>query len=251
MEIFFLTPWQGHSKLQGLTVNSGCTKAHHGHIVDFNGAQKTLILFLMKKLERLLAPYLVEIGRIEFILLEKGVYWDFPFTYGESAIAFTPKLLEGSHQHILNVLAHEWVHLDQRRSPEKYEQYYRTLGFRKAQINFGVFEPYLLRNPDADRYEWIWKDSGKVYAPVATVTNCRFNSLLLEIKQADLTVDPREVIVHMTTDVPAYAKRFGTKRQLYHPNEITAHIIADFLVKRVKHVPIDYDAVTGLLMNKT
>lgn len=250
MKIFFLTPQQGHIKLQNLMVNRGCTTSHHGRIIDFDSAQKTLLLFLMKKLEKMLSPYLVEIGRIEFVLLDKGVYWDYPFTYGESIIAMTPKLLKRPHNEILKVLTHEWVHLDQRRTPQKYEKYYHTLGFRKAQINFGLFTPYLLRNPDADIYEWIWINENKVYAPIATIINCQFNELLLEIKDS-VTVDSPEVIIHMINDIPAYAKRFGTKRQLYHPNEIVAHIIADMLVDHVKYVPIDYDDVISLLMYKT
>jgi hypothetical protein len=249
MEIYFLTPLQAYPKLRNLVINKGCTQAHHDNITDFNGAQKTLFLFLMKKLEKLLDKYLIEVGRIEFVLLKAGVYWDYPFTYGESIISVTPKLFEQSNDKILKVLAHEWVHLDQKRSPEKYEKYYTTLGFRKAQVRYGILESRLLRNPDADKYEWIWTYKKKIYAPVALLVDCKFHSVLLEIKNPKMTVDSPEVIIHMATDITPYHTRFGTTKQLYHPNEIVAHIIADFVVDRVKHVPIDYDQITKLLMN--
>lgn len=213
----------------------------------FNPDQKTQLLFLMKKLEKILEPYLMQVGRIEFILLKTGVYWDFPFTWSLNTIAMTPTIFKKPAHQILKILAHELVHLDQRRSPLKYEKYYETLGFKKLNnINFGALEPFLLRNPDADRYQWLWK--GK-YIPVALLRNCKFHVLLLELKAPGQAAygDETQVILHKIESIPMYHSRFGTKKQLYHPNEIIAHIIADFLVDDIQHVPIDYGNIMHLL----
>ena len=247
MEIYFLASDRAHNVLRDLHINKGCTKPHHNNIIEFNADQKTELLLVMKKLERILEPHLLGIGRIDFILLKPGVYWDFPFTWGKSVIAMTPTMFGKPSSQILKILAHELVHLDQRRPPDKYEQYYTKLGFKKLRnIDFGALKPYLLRNPDADTYNWIWKNK---YVPVALLRDCKFHVLLLEPKTLGLAAygDNVEVILHKVESIPSYYERFGTKKQLYHPNEISAHLIADFLIDQIEHVPIDYDDIINLL----
>ena len=233
MEIYFLTPEQSYPRLQNLHINTGCTKAHTGSIISFNSEQKMLLLHLMKQLENLLSPYSSRISKIEFVLLNSGVYWDFPFTWGKSMIMITPNIFAKPRKIIKKILAHEWVHLDQRRNPKKDKRFYKSLGFRRKHIDFGALTPYLLRNPDADTYEWTWKspDGGPTYAPVALLKSCEFNTVLLEMNGT----------IHRIEDVPAYYERFGVKKQLYHPNEIAAHLIADMLVDKINYVQVNLD----------
>lgn len=228
MEIYFLTPEQAYPRLQNLYINTGCTRAHYGAIKQFSQKQKQILMSLISTLP-------VPVGKIEFVLLESGVYWDFPFTWGTTMIMVTPKIFTKPVAQIRKILAHEWVHLDQRRDPDKYHRYYTSLGFQQRKIDYGSLQPYLLRNPDANKYEWIWQDSkgGPIYAPIATLYNCKFKTSLLELKRSK---HGTRAIIHDVEDVPDYYNRFGTKRQLYHPNEITAHLLADFLVDGVKHV---------------
>jgi hypothetical protein len=254
MEIYFLTPEEAYPRLQNVHINTGsgsdksCTRTHHHSIIAFTSTQRSLLAHFMKKLETSLEPYRSEVGKIDFVLLESGVYWDFPFTWGETIICLTPKFFTMSYKEILTILTHEWIHLEQRRYGQKYELYYRNLGFRKAQIDFGALGPYILRNPDADNYEWIWQTdpTSPVYAPVALLHQCQFSTVLLEFKD----IVKGEVVLHKTENVPAYHRHFGTKRQLYHPNEIVAHLIADYLVDGYRHRQIDYDILIGLLVKK-
>lgn len=230
MELYFLKPSDAYIRLQDLHINRGCTKAHYGMIREFNGEQKTLLIHLMKQFNQLLASYPTDIGKVEFVLLDRGVYWDFPFTWNKTIIAMTPKIFERKHKDMLKILCHEWVHLDQRRNPSKYHQYYRKIGFHRQRVDFGGLTSYILRNPDADQYEWVWtdQDTGHQYAPVALLYKCKFLIYLLDHTG---TLSPVE-------RVPAYYERFGTKRQLYHPNEITAHLIADKVVDGVSHYQV-------------
>ena len=244
MIVTFLDPILAHKKLQSLYINRGCTKAHFNRIKVFNSEQKTLLLFLLKKLENVLSKYSTEVGDIEFILLEKGVYWDFPFTWGKTMIMLTPKIFEQSKERILSILTHEWVHLQQRKNIKKFEKYYKTLGFIKSKIEFGALSQYILRNPDADNYEWSWRsdDGGPLYAPIALLHKCKFKSVLLEIADpyAASYGDDNQTILHSIEDIESYYTRFGTKRQLYHPNEITAHLISEYLIDKKKHIQINY-----------
>jgi hypothetical protein len=251
MEIYFLTPGQAYPRLQNLHINSGCTRAHEGAITTFSSEQKELLLSLMMDIENLMVSYSSDIGKVEFVLLERGVYWDFPFTWGKTMIMITPKIFTKPKNLIKKILAHEWVHLDQRRNVWKYESFYRTLGFRKQHIDFGALQPYLLRNPDADNYEWIWRDqeNDPTYVPAALLRSCTFSDVLLEIRDVQRSDhgDNARVIIHKVEDVPEYYRRFGVKKQLYHPNEISAHLIADLLIDQVRYVQIDQSQLESLL----
>lgn len=212
MEIYFLTPQQAYPRLQELYINKGCTNTHIENILVPNMDQRDMLHKLMQRADQLLHG---QVHKVEFVIMKSGVYWDFPFTWGTTIIALTERFFQRSKDEMLKVLIHEWVHLDQRRHPVQYERYYNHLGFRKANIDFGPYKSYLLRNPDADDYQWIWKGQ---YAPFAIIRNCKFHVLLLDVTNGT---------VHKVHDVPSYYNYFGTKRQLYHPNEIVAHLIAE------------------------
>jgi len=243
MEIYFLdvdTATQHLQNLQIVDPQMGCTASHHGNIVPFSREQRAILEDAIQSLP--LA------GRMDFILLRAGTYWDFPFTWGHWTVVVTTKFFERPADDIIKILTHEWVHLDQRRHPLKYENYYqRTLGFRKRQLNFGRWSQYLLRNPDGDRYEWEWLDGHKRYIPMATHehfgSSCQFRTLLLEVSLPDYTVTHS----HPVEQVSSYWNRFGTRKQLYHPNEIIANIIADYLVNGTKYPQINYQEIDTLL----
>lgn len=241
MEIYFLSPKHAHLVLHDLHISKECTKAHNGNIIGFNNSQKKLLISLMRKLETLASPYLLEIQGIEFILLRKGVYYDFPFTWGTSLIIMSEAMFDRKPIEILKILAHELVHLEQRRDPAKYDKYYKTMGFKKlAEIDFGTLEPYLLKNPDATKYNWIWHNR---YVPLALCYDCKFHVLLMDYKTKEL---------HKVESVESYYNHFGTKGQLYHPNEIVAHLVADLIVDARQHVcdGVNYDLLRRLLHKK-
>lgn len=153
------------------------------------------------------------VGRIDFVLLDRGVYWDRPFTWGKSMIMVTPALLEHTDNELLSILIHEWVHLDQRRHPIKYDRLYHNMGFKRTTVDFGPYNSILFSNPDAQRYEWIWNDR---YVPFAIMKDCKCRSLIMDCNTGK---------IHNIKDVPTYYNAFGHNRQLYHPNEIIAHIM--------------------------
>lgn len=230
-------------RLKNLYINNRCTYTHHNNCLTFSVRQKSVLAAATARACKSLENYLIRFPTVEFILLNEGVYWNFPFTYGKTMIVVTPKFFSRTPPQICKTLVHELVHLDQRRSPMKYKRYYRTLGFRKRQISFGKLAPYLLRNPDAEKYEWTWTGyDKKLYIPVALLVNCKFHSVLIEMQRG---VD--HIKLHNIKDVKSYATRFGTARQLFHPNEIIAHIIADLVVDKVEYPQIDYEHIRTIL----
>lgn len=216
MEVYFLTPNQAYSKLHDLHINHyGCTRSHHNNIINFSDPQKKLLNGVMNKVQQKLP---VPAGRIDFVLLDRGVYWDRPFTWGKTMIMVTPTLLKGhTNNELISIFIHEWVHLDQRRNPIKYDRLYYNMGFKRANIDFKQYSNMLFSNPDATRYEWIWRGR---YVPFAVMKNCKCHTLIMDSYTGK---------IHNVEDVLDYYGAFGHTRQLYHPNEIIAHIIEQSL----------------------
>jgi hypothetical protein len=157
-------------------------------------------------------PFINDVPRLRIITVKSGN----PFTIGRSTIVFPLAYFRQPRNTQKKILVHELVHLHQRRYPALYASYYQRLGFQKstsADILPATLKAKLMYNPDGEHYEWIWRDR---YMPVAV----DHKSYLWDLRrQRLLPVD----------QVPDYANAFGTKRQLYHPNEIVAHQITDHL----------------------
>ena len=208
-----------------------------------------MILRLMKDVENLFCEHTFKMGRINFVLLRNGTYWNFPFTVGSDIIVVTQALLDKGPRKIMKILTHEMVHLDQRRDPGKYERYYRKLGFQKAHVELGVLQHYILQNPDGERYEWIYRIGNKTYIPLALLLDCKMHCVLVELHQNPAMAYTVAGVrtIHKVDSVSRYYHRFGTKRQLYHPNEIVAHLIADYLVDKREYYTIDYNDIKEIL----
>jgi hypothetical protein len=221
MKIKFLDAAEANYRLRNLKLLNlpkikKCTNLHFNKAISFTEQQKTILTELADYIKWKIINY------VEFALLKPGVYWDYPFTYGKTIIVITPKVLLKSRFELLRILAHEYIHLDQRIRPNKYERLYNRLGFYKAKIDYGWLTQYLMHNPDGEKYEWLWTDpcTLKVYAPVSLMINCKFKTFLVEPTPTTLKVYPDKKI-------PSYWKLFGNIRQICHPNEIVAHLLCN------------------------
>uniref|UniRef100_A0A6C0J8Y8 Uncharacterized protein n=1 Tax=viral metagenome TaxID=1070528 RepID=A0A6C0J8Y8_9ZZZZ len=215
---------------------------YNNNTLDFNHTNKKLLnTVTCKVLQYFKDVSSFSIGTVKLLLLKKGTYWNYPFTLN-NVIVFTPVLFDNTKNAIAEIFIHEMVHIDQKRHPKKYENYYKTLGFRKQSIDFGELSPHLLDNPDGQSYEWIWNDK---YVPCAILTpDLQHIPIMLVLS------NETEYTIQSMEETFDYNKRFGTLRQLYHPNEITAHIVSDWIYSKKKHNQIDYDALLKVLNNK-
>lgn len=220
-------------------------QTYRNNTIDFDPKDKSLLIHLLNKVQRKFQnKCLLEIGNIQLILLKRGCYWNFPFTLNNT-IVFTPELLDKPHSKIVEILIHEVVHIDQKRNQKKYDDYYATLGFERYDIDFGELTQHLLDNPDGVKYEWLWNNK---YIPCAVLTpDLKFRSLILEINTNHNSYDDTHYKVHELDKVPIYNNRFGTLRQLYHPNEISAHLISDWIYHDKEHVQVNYDELVTVL----
>lgn len=240
-----------HMNLDQLIRKMEGTLSYHGNGETFNTEQRRIVYDIFSHLSRILIPYDFEIGHIKLILLRSGCYWDYPFTLGMDMIIITESLFYKKKDKLKEIFLHELIHLDQRRDPEKYEQYYRSLGFAKYNIKWGILTNDLLNNPDGVQYEWIWKSpaSDILYLPCAVLDKGKVITLIVMVRDYetinyDITKSFKIVPIEQA---PLYHGRFGTTRQLYHPNELTAHLITDWIIKDLKYHQIDYVDLRDLL----
>lgn len=248
MKIIFRSASSAQSYLDGIKLDmiirpNANTKTYNNNTLDFSQRDKELLYHLMRRVQIKFHDHCrLDIGTIALILLDRKCYWDFPFTLKDTII-FTPALLDKHHNKVVEILIHEIVHIDQKRNQNKYNNWYPRLGFSRYNIDFGRLGPYLLDNPDGARYEWVWMDK---YIPCAILTdNGTFMPLLLRIDQTH-----GHKIVYKILEmkqVPEYCHRFGPLRQLYHPNEITAHLISDWIGRDIQYAGIDYSEISALL----
>jgi hypothetical protein len=219
----FLSVADSCSRLSSLDIGQGCTVDHHhaDGILEFSKDQRAEIRTLVS-----LFPFVA--GNLDFVLLASGTYWDFPFTLGLTTIVVTEKFF--TFQQKLLVLAHEWVHLQQRIYPYIFTRIYRKWGFSlKTEETQLPSEYKLLRNPDGEKYEWLWTSpsSGQQYLPFCHIrTDCTFEVLFAEVNTSNRTTG------RMILPTKEFLLKFpAAKHQNYHPNEISAHIFAEQLLK--------------------
>ena len=207
---------EGQSRLAGLPIPPGNKSP-----VLVPGARQLLSVLLTSfPAQEPLGFDIVNIPLIKVITVQSG----HPFTVGTDTIVFPREYFTLPVKQQRTILAHELVHLHQRKHPVQYYRYYRKLGFLRAQVEFSpALAQQLMYNPDGEHYEWIWLHRGKGYVPFS-VNHKAYVGLLGKVHRIK-SLTP--IAILPVEQVPEYYNHFQTVRQLYHPNEIVAHQITD------------------------
>jgi hypothetical protein len=164
-------------------------------------------------------------------------------------------------QHMVT-LTHELIHIIQRNSglyPEwnslLTEMFQRIWGFRSLRNvtieGLAPHMPFMVTNPDGANFQWAIQipspsdpKNSRWYLPILTHdvvphSNGLPTGILVEIQWMNSN---RLKLIggkwHVINQFPMYtSKFFGLTHQLYHPNEISAHLISEFLIKNQEYHP--------------
>lgn len=191
---------------------------------------------------------LIPTSSLKLIKLKTGYEWNCPFTIGTNTIVISSKCLEiaesgkGNSYHktqMLVTLTHELVHLHQRNNTGKYIDIYEHIfGFIRKPVKLSNYlAQYVVTNPDGYNYDWIMAfrigAELKLFLPIALVNEKgTITGVLVE-----LTTQNGKIYHNMANTVipieafPLYYHQFGVQKQLYHPNEIIADLIAEYLIQ--------------------
>lgn len=208
-------------------------------------------------------------SKIDFIKFKKGFEWNCPFTIGVDTIILSSTVMEDAikgkaHSHfrerVLEILVHELVHLHQRREPDQYIHIYTDIfGFIRKHVNLTHdLSQYVVTNPDGHNYEWIMpfriNAETKFLLPVAILEQGAVTGVLVELTTMNGQIfHNRNNTVIPIAAYPLYNELFGVQQQLYHPNEIIAHLISQYIVQgHVYHTktfksPVIYRVIDTLI----
>jgi hypothetical protein len=224
----------------------------------FTDEEKTLIIsaFNQMKLDfdQRAPNFFPNRRQIGLIKLGQGIDWNFPYTINHCIILpeLYLKKFAKDMPRLKTTLCHELIHLLQR-YPNLYPRQNALFnsiitemwGFqriRKSQLRFsqGLTDQHLniMTNPDGANYEWIIVLPDGHYLPTLSRdihNNLCGNLILLQM------VAPQTYQVTLNwkpiAQVSIYVQKFqGLSQQLYHPNEIIAHLITD-LIRKTHIVP--------------
>lgn len=220
-------------------------------------------------------PKLVPKNTIGFIKVKAGVDWDYPFTIGNNIVLsemviekfFESTKLSQEYNQIsakqwnlwrpqsttilehATLITHEIIHITQRNpTPLQYNNIlsiYKDWGFRKIHpsslvVQTGLSLPLLITNPDGYNFNYV----------VEVYSEGKWNWLLPTLVYSQ--DKPRGIIFRLTplsdgrfiiNNKYDYIEQFGKYKdmfpiaveQLYHPNEIFATFVSEWLIKDVVH----------------
>ncbi len=204
---------------------------------------------LKEQFERKAPRFLPNGKQIGLIKLGQGIDWNFPYTINHCIVL--PELylqkIANDLPRLKITLCHELIHLLQR-YPRLYPRQTglfnlvttQMWGFQrisKSQLRFapGLTDQHLniMTNPDGANYEWIINIDGNFYLPtISRDLQNRLAGTLISLQLLDAQtyqVTLKWLLIHQ---FPLYSKRFGgLTQQLYHPNEIIAHLVTDLIME--------------------
>jgi len=175
----------------------------------------------------------------KFIKMDHRLEWGFPHTI-EDYIVLSDKFLEkmssglqtpstGFFIKCTGTLIHEQIHVLQRKHPDWFRKLYLSWGFRQTPVYIPPeIERKLLINPDGLSRNWVIEVKGKRYLPLSMVKNHQL--VLGEIE----SINGRDMVTKLSqSQIDDYFKSIPSKRQAYHPNEISAHWMTSKILRMI------------------
>ena len=162
----------------------------------------------------------------KFIKMDHRLEWGYPHTVMDCIVLPEQVLQEmsrGLTQKRIRTLIHEQVHILQRKYPGWFRQLYHSWGFRELRVNIPEhILTRLLTNPDGRSRTWAIQIQTQWYLPLVMVNH---QTVLGRISN-------HGEIVELTPVTEKYLSQLPSRLQPYHPNEISAHWIADHQIMK-------------------
>ena len=233
-------------------------------ILDFTQEEKNAIYYYHNIVDfqfKNKLPALYPDGRyIKYMKLSQNVDWNYPYTINR-VVVIPQKLAKNmvdnliidrkqntvpslfvwnlvrpnfsAVNYIANIICHEWIHIAQRYAyytslgSKLDEIYQQSWGFVRELPPAGLYKKYdinplYITNPDAENGEWSIYIKAKKYYPILTLDR--------KTKMPDgMLLDKSNM--HTYDYTKEYINKFyGLQHQLYHPAEIFAHLVANYII---------------------
>ena len=211
--------------------NLNIKNVYLNNIKDLTKNDKNIINNKIKKLNIILKNYKLRNNcHWNFKLLNPEIDFGFPFTLDNYIFI--------QHSNIdIGTLLHEQIHIHQRNNKNLYKQLYNKLGFNILQNKKLLYEfikknnIIILTNPDGlDIY----------------IYNNRYIPLLIiyDSYPKEILIDTYKITNINKWDIKDifYKSSFNIEHSLYHPNEITAESISQYIInnKKINNIIIEF-----------
>lgn len=260
--------------MRGVAAGQTPTKYYQQQSARWTRSDKQILAFCVNlalpRIEKYAPGLLPRV--VKFIKVRAGTEWDFPFTL-DDAIVISEVMLQkfkneseiGKH---VTTIVHELVHVHQKTHgkgsvwEQIYQQYF---GFRLKKITLDPqIQQYLITNPDGflkltsnTAEAWVIPfdlTEGTVWVyPVLVALpddtgQFHFREMLLRLQMDHAGNLSNNGTTMIPIDAfPLYYRRFGVTKQLYHPNEIAARLISEYIVSGHVYDTVQIRAIISML----
>ena len=230
------------------------------NVLPFTLKDKKKIDELVIRIEnRYLYPYSTFCKYLEwnFICMDNSVEKGMPHTIDKYILLPNHKVMSINPKSTTDsiLFIHEQLHIFQRQFQDKCNSFYiNYMGFIKPKsikfdkITLKLYYP----NPDGLDINWCYQLSdGKIICPLFIRTRDQFNKVGIELVHLGngnykTLVEKDYPVMTTLKDIPEYQYNFNTSSN-YHPNEITAEMVSEYMVSNISTPPYIIQFIKQLL----
>ena len=237
-------------------------KYYCDHLLDFNSLDKKLLIWVIEGMKQRTPDHLLFIfNTMKFAKFKNNIENGYPHT-NYDIVFITEKFIynllsyynnnniEDAIKDIGSIIIHEFIHVWQRKAPEKFNDLYTYYwNFVKVDkiYNNKYLESIKRYNPDGVDTNWVFNFKGKhiyilsVYSEDAKhIGNVNFIAIYLE-KSGNKYIIPKNAKKHDLLSVKEYNSFFThLYGNHYHPNEISAELLSIHYLKQMNISHEDY-----------
>lgn len=194
---------------------------------NFNSEQKKFLLDSALNAKRKLSiSNSFENLPFRFVFLAGNIDWGYTYTTGDIIVLRERDFSRNSND-LTNLIIHEYCHVYQRFYLDMLKELYNNWGFTKVILQNKLKENTVL-NPDGID-TWMFSYNSNNYVPsLIGRSNNRF--IPYAIKVVDNKYSNEAIEINM---LKSFSNKFFNVGQLYHPNEIMAHLVPLYLDKKL------------------
>ena len=161
-----------------------------------------------------------------FAFLSSKIDWGYTYTTGDIIVLRDNDFLR-DYNNLVNLIIHEYCHVYQRFYLDMLNDLYSSWGFKKVNLENKLIGNTVL-NPDGID-NWMFKYNNKNYIPILVGnSNNQFIPFAFQIENNKIINSKIEI-----NSMDSFSDMFFNVGQLYHPNEIMAHLVPLYLDKKL------------------